>query len=272
VRVERIEGAVMAVNSFVVHGPRGLVLVDGQLTISDAARVRRAIEKSGAELVGAIITHPHPDHYAGLAEIVGSRLVPIVATADVDVVMRRDDDLKNAVVGPLMGDEWPAERIFADRIVSDGEVVELGGVEFRVETIGPAESDADTVWRVESGDVFVGDVAYNDHHAYLADGNWVAWLEALERLERELRDATAIHVGHGDTADASVFGRQRGYVETFISAVERNLDAVSAGDHSAVLSAMAGLVGRDDLAFLMQLSIEPVASAIRGDTRRRGAE
>ena len=36
-RIDRIAGQVMPVNSFVVHGPDGLVVVDGMLTVSDAA-------------------------------------------------------------------------------------------------------------------------------------------------------------------------------------------------------------------------------------------
>ncbi len=36
-RIERIEGRAMPVNAFVVHGPTGLVLVDGMLTVADAA-------------------------------------------------------------------------------------------------------------------------------------------------------------------------------------------------------------------------------------------
>jgi hypothetical protein len=35
-RIDRIEGRVMPVNSYLIHGPEGLVLVDGMLTVSDA--------------------------------------------------------------------------------------------------------------------------------------------------------------------------------------------------------------------------------------------
>jgi glyoxylase-like metal-dependent hydrolase (beta-lactamase superfamily II) len=70
-RIERIPGQVMAVNSFVVHGPEGVVVVDGMLTVSDAALVRGAVERAGRPLAGVLVTHPHPDHYAGLAHILG---------------------------------------------------------------------------------------------------------------------------------------------------------------------------------------------------------
>jgi glyoxylase-like metal-dependent hydrolase (beta-lactamase superfamily II) len=69
---DRIEGGIMPVNSFVIHGPDGLVVVDGMLTVSDAALVRQAIDDAGRSLAGVVITHPHPDHYAGLWHLIGN--------------------------------------------------------------------------------------------------------------------------------------------------------------------------------------------------------
>ena len=69
--IQRVEGTVMAVNSYVVHGPDGLVVVDGQLTVADAAEVRAVIDGGPLPLAGVVITHPHPDHYAGTGIIVG---------------------------------------------------------------------------------------------------------------------------------------------------------------------------------------------------------
>ena len=37
-QIERIEGRVMPVNTFLLRGPGGLVVVDGMLTVSDALR------------------------------------------------------------------------------------------------------------------------------------------------------------------------------------------------------------------------------------------
>ncbi|MGH8978547.1 MAG: MBL fold metallo-hydrolase, partial [Acidimicrobiia bacterium] len=90
-RIDRIEGRTMLVNSYLVRGSDGVVVVDGMLTVSDAALVRQAIDESGLPLAGVVVTHPHPDHYAGLARIVASDEVPIIATNAVDAVIRRDD-------------------------------------------------------------------------------------------------------------------------------------------------------------------------------------
>lgn len=257
-RVERIAGRVMAVNSFLVHGPDGVVVVDGMLTVSDAALVRAAVERSGAPLAGVVITHPHPDHYAGVAHVIGPDDVPIVSTRAVDALIRRDDALKDKVVGPMMGAEWPDKRLFPNHHVADGETVRLGGVSLTVEELGPGESDMDTVWWLDRTTVFAGDLAYNGMHAYLADGRWQDWLSTLAALEAALDNDVRLHLGHGPAGTKAVLAAQRRYIEAFLAALDANGDALATGDHSPVLAAVREVVPGDDLLFLLDLSIEPV--------------
>lgn len=257
-RIDRIEGKVMPVNSFVIHGPEGLVVVDGMLTVSDAALVRSMVDLAGQPLAGVVITHPHPDHYAGLGDLVGQDDVPIVATAAVDAVIRRDDAIKNDIVGPMMGDEWPATRVFPNQVVDDGAEVRLGGVTLTVQEVGPAESHVDSLWRLDERTVFAGDIACNQMHAYLADGRWEDWLNALTRLEAELPADVTLHVGHGAAGGRELLAAQRRYIEAFVAAVRQHADAITAGDHTAVIAAVQALVPGDDLLFLADLSIEPV--------------
>ena len=131
-----------------------------------------------------LVTHAHPDHYGGIVELVGSDDVPVVATAGVDAVIRRDDALKEEILRPMFGDEWPRERMFPTRIVSDGDTVDLGGTSFTVLDLGPGESPHDSIWFLgdERRTVFLGDQVYDRKHAYLADGFFEEWLGHLDRL------------------------------------------------------------------------------------------
>lgn len=261
-RIDRIAGRVMPVSAFVVHGPDGLVVVDGMLTISDAVLVRQAIDEADVPLAGVLITHPHPDHYAGLWHLIGDAGVPIVATRAVDEVIRRDDAIKNDVVGPMMGAEWPTTRVFPNQLVNNGDEVRLGGLTLQVEELGPGESCIDSLWRLDPVTVFAGDIIYNGMHAYLADGHWEQWLATLARLERELPADITLHVGHGPAAGRQQLAAQRHYIETFIAAVTEHAGAIEAGDHTPVVAAMTELLPSDDLLFLMELSIEPVHAAL----------
>jgi glyoxylase-like metal-dependent hydrolase (beta-lactamase superfamily II) len=263
--IDRVQGQVMPVNSFVIHGPGGIVVIDGMLTISDARLVRRAISESGRPLAGVVITHPHPDHYAGTAEIVGEQDVPIVATTAVDQVIRRDDELKNTIVGPMMGDEWPTRRQFPNQTVAPDTSVQLGGVELAVTEVGPGESEVDTIWRLDGTVLFAGDVVYSGMHAYLADGHWREWLDLLGGLEKELPNDTVLHVGHGERATKTLISSQRRYIDTFVDAVTANSEAVAAGDHTRVLQAVQALLPTDDLLFLADLSIDPVLAKLQAD-------
>jgi glyoxylase-like metal-dependent hydrolase (beta-lactamase superfamily II) len=268
-RIDRIAGRVMPVNAFLVHGPDGLVVVDGMLTISDAALVRQAIDEADVPLAGVVITHPHPDHYAGLWHLIGDDDVPILATRAVDEVIRRDDALKNEVVGPMMGAEWPTTRRFPNHLVDSGDAVRLGGLTLELEELGPGESHLDSLWRLDPVTVFAGDVIYNGMHAYLADGHWEQWLATLSRLERELPADVTLHVGHGPPAGKQHLAAQGRYIETFIAAVSEQARAIEAGDHTAVVAAMRQLLPSDDLLFLMDLSIEPIHAALTAANPQR---
>ena len=264
VRVHRHVGEAMPVNAYLVETPGGLVAVDTTLTVSDGRALRRRAEELGKPLRAVLITHAHPDQYAGGVELVGSDEIPIIAADGVDEVIRRDDEVKEEVVGPMFGDEWPRERRFPDRTMSDGESVDFDGVAFTLMDLGPGESPHDSVWLVgdERQVAFAGDTAYQRMHCYLADGYWESWLANIKRLREELSPDVEVHFGHGDPMPASPLDWQEGYINSFIEASEK-------ADWSDRDAAKAQVVGRmtvylpsEDLQFLMELSVEPVATKL----------
>jgi hypothetical protein len=59
IQITRIAGDVMKVNAYLIHGPSGVTIVDGMLTVSDASKVRAMLDASGAEVAGSG-DHPPP--------------------------------------------------------------------------------------------------------------------------------------------------------------------------------------------------------------------
>src|SRR6185369_8141640 len=55
------------VNSTLVYGNKDAILVDAQFVMSEAYRVAAMILESKKNLTTVYITHPHPDHYFGIA-------------------------------------------------------------------------------------------------------------------------------------------------------------------------------------------------------------
>jgi quinol monooxygenase YgiN len=139
------------VNAYIVEGNDGLVVVDATLTESSAAALRKRIEVLAKPLRAVLLTHSHPDHYAGIGVLAAGWDLPIVALAALDDVVRRDDAAKDALSAPLFGAEWPRNRVFASQRVPDGDRLDYGGgLAFTVMDIGPAESLHDSIWILDS--------------------------------------------------------------------------------------------------------------------------
>ncbi len=209
------------VNAYLVETAEGIVAVDGTLTVTDGRALRSQLESLGKPLLAALVTHAHPDHYGGIVELVGEDAVPVIATAGVDGVIRRDDAVKEEILRPMFGDEWPLARTFPTRTVQDGETLDLGGASFTVLDLGPGESPHDSIWLLgdDRRTVFAGDQAYDRMHAYLADGFHEEWLANIERLQRVLPADATLHIGHGGPVTPTQLEWQREYIETFVDAV-----------------------------------------------------
>jgi glyoxylase-like metal-dependent hydrolase (beta-lactamase superfamily II) len=251
--VERVTGSpdTVPVNAYVIEGTDGVVVVDGTLTVSGGRALRARIDALGKPLAGVLVTHAHPDHYGGVAELPEA---PIYAVAGVDRVIRRDDAVKEQILRPMFGDEWPRQRRFPTHTVVDGEQVTLAGLTFTARDLGPGESPHDSLWLL-GDDVFSGDQFYGHMHAYLADGFHAEWLANLARLKHELPSRVRLYPGHGEAAGLEMLGWQESYIRTFMTAVHE------CGSKQEVVDAMLAFLPTDDLRFLMELSIEPVAAS-----------
>jgi glyoxylase-like metal-dependent hydrolase (beta-lactamase superfamily II) len=201
------------VNSYLVEGADGVVAVDAPLLLSDGRAFRARLEALRKPLLGVLVTHPHPDHYNTITELLAGEDVPVIAHRDVDHEIRANDDAKRAQWRPVFGDEWPASATFPNRTVADEESVSLADLRFTAWDFGPCESEGETVWLLGDGDTaFVGDLAFNGTHAYLADGHTDAWLDAIDRAEEALAGVRTLYVGHGPPTVPAVLADQRRYL------------------------------------------------------------
>jgi glyoxylase-like metal-dependent hydrolase (beta-lactamase superfamily II) len=252
------------VNAYLVETGDGVVAVDGLLTVSEARAMRAGIEQLGQPLLAVLLTQSHPDHYGGLGELVAGDDVPIIAPRGVIDAIVRDDPVKEAIVRPMFGDDWAAERTFPNTPIRDGESVIFGDATFTVIDLGPSESPHDSPW-VLGGDeriVFLGDQIYGRRHCYLADGFFREWLANIETLRNRFPRDAVFNLGHGGPVGPDEFDWQQRYIETFVEAVESADWSVPDEARSSVVARMKEFLPTDELQFLMELSIDPVASRL----------
>src|SRR3954465_9987887 len=141
-RIESKQGAT-PVNAYLLEGPNVVVAVDATLTVGGGGVLRERADALAKSLVGAVLTLVHPDHYGGLVALPD---VPIYSTQAVHDIVRRDDSVKEQILRPMFGDDWPRERVFPSRVVADGETVDFGDFGLTVRDLGPSESPADSIW------------------------------------------------------------------------------------------------------------------------------
>ena len=252
------------VNAYLVETASGVVAVDGLLQVSAAKEMRAGLDALGKPLLAALLTHSHPDHYVGLGEVVAGYDVPIYAPQGVIDTITADDAVKDQIVGPMFGEDWPANRVFPNTAIADGESVSFDDVKFTVIDLGPSESPHDSPWVLGDDDkiVFLGDQIYDHKHCYLADGFYEEWLRNIETLRTRFPDGAVFYIGHGGPIGGEMWDWQREYIERFV-------EAVSGADWSSPDQAKAAVVGlmkayepSDELQILMELSIEPIATKL----------
>jgi glyoxylase-like metal-dependent hydrolase (beta-lactamase superfamily II) len=264
VHQHRSDDANTPVNAYLIESSDGIVGVDATLTVSGGRGVRARADALGKPLLGVVLTHAHPDHYGGLVELVAGLDVPVFATERVHEAIRRDDPVKEQILRPMFGDQWPAERAFPTDVVEDGDTIELGDIALTVTDLGPSESPADSLWTLtrEPRRVFSGDIAYDRTHGYLADGFYEPWLAGIRRLRDELAPGTTLHPGHGDPAGLEVLDWQERYIQTMLDAVRDADWDDPQGARASVVATMRTWLPSGQLAFLMELSVEPLAESL----------
>jgi glyoxylase-like metal-dependent hydrolase (beta-lactamase superfamily II) len=264
------------VNSYLVEGADGVVAIDAPLLLSDGRAFRARLDALRKPLLGVLVTHPHPDHYNTISELLGSEEVPVIAHRDVDREIRAKDDAKRAQWGPMFGDEWPTSATFPNRTVADEQSVEFGDLRFTAWDFGPGESESETVWLLGDGDIaFVGDLAFNGTHAYLADGRTAEWLRAIDRAEDALAAVRTLYVGHGAPGAPAVLAEQRRYLLMAREAIARVASGraqLSDDEANRVVSLMERYLPSAPLSWLVGAGASAVAAELAAASSSRTAE
>src|SRR5262245_9395985 len=82
-------------NAFLVGTNNGVVAIDSTLTVSECKSFKTRLAAIGKPLLAVILTHAHPDHVAGVTNLVKSSIdTPIIALKSVEDLMRSSEEFK----------------------------------------------------------------------------------------------------------------------------------------------------------------------------------
>ncbi len=266
------EGGIFA-NAYAVETEHGVVAIDATLTVSESGAFRRTIDAIGKPLLAVLLTHGHPDHVAGIGEVVRGRDVPIVALPAVAEMMREIEEPKRRQWQPVFKDEWIPRWTHPTRLVRDGEVLVLDGQRFRVHDMGGGgDCRANTVFVVEDEPkvAFIGDQVFHGVHSYLADGQLAEWLANLAKARTFLADVPTIYPGHGGSGSLDLLETQRRYLEAYRAAIDeiaRGRPSLTDGEKNELLARMQAYLPGGGLTFLIGLSADAVAAELAREAK-----
>ncbi len=256
--------AAFSANTWLVETPKGVVVIDTQFTVSEGKAVRKKLESLKKPLLAVLLTHAHPDHVNGTAEVLAGQKVPVVSLVGVKAVLDAIDGPKRAFWGPQLKDEYPKTTVFPTQLVKPGETVTFDGVTFTAQDLGEGESADETVW-VTGEHAFIGDLVMYKVHPWLAEGRSGKWLASLEKAQK-LTGFSKVYPGHGVAGGRELFDWQRGYLEAYrlhVKDLAKGQPTLTDGAKKELEARMEKVLPKAGLAMLVSMSADAVAAELK---------
>src|SRR3989441_12048424 len=185
-------------NSVIIEGTHEVMLVDAQLTKTNAERVLQEIKETKKPLSLIYITHEHADHFLGLEVFKEAyprvRIIANSAVVDrINQVYREKIDKWKTILGSGATSQVVAIEKF------DGNFIKFESSKIEILKNIQGDTDENTMlWIPGQRILIAGDVVFNNMHVYTAETDSKArgkWLNSINKI-RELKPSVVIP-GHG---------------------------------------------------------------------------
>jgi glyoxylase-like metal-dependent hydrolase (beta-lactamase superfamily II) len=217
--VERTENPQWLSNAYLVADEEGGtgVLIDGN---DDIGPLLERAERDGIEITHILVTHPHLDHVAGLAEAqrtLGG--VPAVAHADAAAEI---------------------EELEIAETLADGGKLSAGGLEIEA-ILTPGHAAGLLAFLVDGGDVFTADVLFKG----TVGGTMAPGASGIDDLRRsvmrlmELPPETRVHPGHREPTTIGEELEANPFVQIWRGEAQTGSEQVTVWDRPATLKLWA---------------------------------
>jgi len=136
------------ITSYLIATPQGLIVLDGGFAETEP-QIERNVAVLGFKLSDVKVLlngQAHVDHAGGLAELKRKTGATLAASAADAALMARGGQ-----GDPQFGDKYHYEPVRADRLLKDGDTVELGGVVMTAH-LTPGHTKGCTTWTMRATD------------------------------------------------------------------------------------------------------------------------
>ena len=211
-------------NSVLIEGAHEMMLVDAQLTKTNAERVLHEITKTNKPLSLIYITHEHADHFLGLEvfreAFPGARIIATSAVVGriLKVYQEKIDKWKQLLGSRAATHVVPVEPFDGDTIRFESSQIEV------LKHIQGDTNENSMLWFPGQRILVGGDVVFNNMHVYTAETDGQArrkWLDSLNTI-RKLKPSVVVpgHSKPGAALDAST---AIDFTRTYLLAFEEEL-------------------------------------------------
>jgi glyoxylase-like metal-dependent hydrolase (beta-lactamase superfamily II) len=205
-----------SVNSTLVYGDKDAILIDSQFLLSEAHRLAAMILESGKNLTTVYITHPHPDHYFGLAVIhqafPNAKLVALPATV---AGIKAGWGPRYKFWSATYGNNLPADPVIPEELEGNTLALEGNTLEIVGGLTGDTPKNNSYVWIPSMKAVVAGDIVFSGSH-FTVPKIHDEWLQTLDRIAA-LHPVIVIagHQKAGAPTDASTIEFMKQYMRDF---------------------------------------------------------
>jgi len=218
-------------NSVIVEGKHEVMLVDAQLTKTNAQRVLQEITKTHKPLSIIYITHEHADHFLGL-EVFKEAYPKVRVIATSGVVKRIAQVYQEKIVKwtQLLGSGATSHVVAIEQF--DGPVITFEDSQIAVLKNLQGDTNENTMlWIPGQRILIAGDVVFNNMHVYTAETDSKArgrWLNSLRTI-RELHPSIVVP-GHSKVGAALDASTAVDFTENYLLAFDEELKKAKDAD------------------------------------------
>lgn len=171
--------------SYWIEGPQGLILIDTQFLLSEAATFVDWAEKvTGKKAVLAIVLHPNPDKFNG-AHVLKQRGIRVLTSDQVKALIPSVHQDRYDAFYERFKPDYPTTAPELESFGGQTRDLEAAGTKIKLHVLGAGASGAHVVVEYRQ-QLFVGDLIGPGTHAWLELGlvdEWLARLKEMRALE-----------------------------------------------------------------------------------------